>query len=100
MGRTLACRIQNDWLIRKFSIILARLKKAHSGCGAGTLPMVDKYKFTWTEWNALLRDVKHLLVSGNEREFMQILRDHGIKDEDPRFAEILKLFREIRRGKA
>ena len=30
---------------------------------------------------------------------MQVLRKHGIKDEDSRFAEILKLFRDLRGGK-
>jgi len=34
------------------------------------------------------------LEHGDEREFMQVLRKHGIKDEDSRFAEILKLFRD------
>jgi len=36
---------------------------------------------------------------GDEREFMQVLRKRGIKDEDPRFAEIVKLFRDLRSGK-
>jgi hypothetical protein len=63
------------------------------------LAMTDKYKFTWKEWNALLRDIRQLLKSGDEREFMQILRDRGIKDEDPRFSEIVKLFRDQRSGK-
>jgi hypothetical protein len=30
---------------------------------------------------------------------MQVLRKHGIKDEDPRFAEIVKMFRALRSGK-
>jgi len=30
---------------------------------------------------------------------MRILRKYGIKDEDPRFAEILKLIRELRSGR-
>ena len=58
-----------------------------------------KYKHTWAERNALLRDLQRLRKSGNEREFMQVLRKHGIKDEDPRFAELVKLFRELRSGK-
>jgi hypothetical protein len=37
--------------------------------------------------------------TGDEREFMRVLRKHGIKDEDPRFAEILKFFRALRAGK-
>ncbi len=62
--------------------------------------MPDKYKHTWAERNALLRDLKRLRRSGDEREFMQVLRNHGIMDEDPRFAAILKLFRESRSGNA
>jgi len=62
--------------------------------------MPEKYKHTWAERNALLRTLERLCKSGDEREFMQVLRTYGIKDEDPRFAEILKLFRESRSGKS
>ena len=58
-----------------------------------------KYKHTRAETNALLRDLRHILNINDEREFMQILRKHGIKDEDPRFSEILKLFRALRSGR-
>jgi len=61
--------------------------------------MADKYKCTWAERNALLREIKWILKADNELEFMQILRNHGIMDEDPKFAEILKLFRDLRSGK-
>ncbi len=61
--------------------------------------MPDKYKHTWAEKNALLRDIRRILKSGDEREFMQILRNHGIMDEEPRFAEIVKSFRQTRSGK-
>lgn len=61
--------------------------------------MPDKYKHTWAERNALLRDLRQILKSGDEREFMQVLRNHGIRDEDPRFAEIVKFFRDLRSGK-
>jgi hypothetical protein len=61
--------------------------------------MAEKYKLTTAERNALLRDLRQIFKAGNEREFMQILRNHGIKDEDPRFAEIVKLFRDLRSGK-
>ena len=61
--------------------------------------MPEKYKYTHAEANALLRDLKHILRSNNERELMQILRKYGIKDEDPRFSEILKLFRALQSGK-
>jgi hypothetical protein len=61
--------------------------------------MTEKYKLTRPEMNALLRDLRNILKYGDEREFMQVLRKRGIKDEDPRFGEILKLFRELRSGK-
>jgi hypothetical protein len=62
--------------------------------------MPDKFKHTRAEANALLRDIELIFKTGDEREFMQILRKHGMKDEDPRFAEILKLFRALRSGKS
>jgi len=61
--------------------------------------MAEKYKHTLAERNALLRDLNRLRRTGDEREFMQMLRNHGIMDEDPRFAEIVKLFRDSRSGK-
>ena len=61
--------------------------------------MPEKYKLTRAEMNALLRDLRKIFKYGDEREFMQILRKHGIKDEDPRFGEIVKLFRDLRTGK-
>ncbi len=61
--------------------------------------MPDKFKHTRAEANALLRDIELIFKTGDEREFMQILRKHGLMDEDPRFAEILKLFRALRSGK-
>ena len=50
--------------------------------------MVEKYKLTRAEMNALLRDLRRILKYGDEREFMDVLRKRGIKDENPRFAEI------------
>jgi hypothetical protein len=64
-----------------------------------TVPMPEKYKLTRAEMNALLRDLRNILKYGDEREFMQVLRKRGIKDEDPHFAEIVKLFRDLRTGK-
>ena len=61
--------------------------------------MADKYKLTRAESNALLRDLRKILQYGDEREFMSVLRKRGIKDEDPRFAEIVKLFRDLRSGR-
>jgi hypothetical protein len=60
---------------------------------------VDKFKHTRAEQYALLRDLEQIFKYGDEREFMQVLRKNGIMDEDPRFVEILKLFRALRGGK-
>jgi len=62
--------------------------------------MSDKYRFTLEEKIALLRELKKILHSDDEREFMKILRKLGVKDEDPRFAEALRFFRVLRGGKA
>lgn len=61
--------------------------------------MVDKYKRTYVEHNALLRDLEKVFKLGDEREFMRVLRKHGLMDENPRFAELLKMFHELRGGK-
>ena len=61
--------------------------------------MANKFKFTLEQKHALLRDLKLIYKRGNELEFMKILRKHGIKDEDPRFGEIVKFFRDLRSGK-
>lgn len=60
--------------------------------------MPEKYKLTRAEMNALLRNLRNIYEYGDEREFMQVLRKRGIKDEDPRFAELVKFFRELRSG--
>ena len=62
--------------------------------------MPDKHKYTRAEANALERDLRRILSNNDERELMQILRKYGIKDEDPRFSEIVKLFLDLRSGKA
>ena len=61
--------------------------------------MTNKFKHTYAEQNALLRDLRKILKYGDEREFMRVLRKHGIKDEDSRFAEIVKLLRDLQSGK-
>jgi hypothetical protein len=61
--------------------------------------MPEKYKLTREERSALLRDLRKIFECDDEREFMKILRQRGIKDEDPRFSEILKFFRDLRGGK-
>jgi hypothetical protein len=47
----------------------------------------------------LKRDLKKIFKWGTELDFMQILRENGIKDEDPDFAIAVRLWREQRRGK-
>jgi hypothetical protein len=62
--------------------------------------MVDKFKHTREEINALLRELRMIYKRNDEREFMRVLRKYGIHDEDPRFAEIVKFFRALQSGKA
>lgn len=62
--------------------------------------MTEKYKATRAEANELLRILRRVFKDGDEREFMNVLRKRGIKDEDPRFAEFLKIFRDLRSGRA
>jgi len=61
--------------------------------------MPEKYKHSRAETNALRRYLRWIFERGDERELMKILRKHGIKDEDPRFSEIVSLFRALRSGK-
>jgi hypothetical protein len=61
--------------------------------------MLDKYKHTYAERNALRRDLKRILANNDELELMRILRKYGIKDEDSRFSEIVQSFRDLRSGK-
>lgn len=56
--------------------------------------MPDKYKHTASERNAMLRQLKRIIALRDERELMIFLREHGIKDENPRFSQIVKAFRE------
>lgn len=56
--------------------------------------MPDKYKHTPSERNAMLRQLKRIIALKDERELMIFLRAHGIKDENPRFSQIVKAFRE------
>jgi hypothetical protein len=62
--------------------------------------MPEKYKHTYSERNALLRDLKKIFKNNDELELMRILRKHGIKDEDSRFSEIVRSFRDLRSGKS
>jgi hypothetical protein len=44
----------------------------------------------------LLAEMRRALRFGIEREFMRVLRKIGISDESPKFAALVKLFRETR----
>lgn len=61
--------------------------------------MVEKFKHSKEEINALLRELRRIYERDDEREFMRVLRKYGISDEDPRFAEIVRFFRVLRSGK-
>jgi hypothetical protein len=61
--------------------------------------MPEKYRQSYAERNALLGDLDRIYRYGEERELMQLLRKHGIKDEDSRFVETVKTFRDLRAGK-
>jgi hypothetical protein len=39
-------------------------------------------------------DLARVLASGDEREFMKIMREIGLKDDAPEFVKALKAFRE------
>jgi len=56
--------------------------------------MPEKYKHTASERNAMLRQLKRIIAARDERELMSFLREHGIKDENPRFSQIVKAFRD------
>jgi hypothetical protein len=43
--------------------------------------MPEKYKHTPSERNAMLRDLRRVINSKDERELMSLLRAHGIKKE-------------------
>ena len=44
----------------------------------------------------MLRELGRIIEMKDERELMRFLREHGIKDENPRFSELVKAFREGR----
>lgn len=56
--------------------------------------MADKYKHTYAERNTMRRQLKRIIDTKDERDLMDFLRKHGIKDEDPRFSLIVKAFRD------
>lgn len=56
-------------------------------------------RHTRAELRAIRSALKEYVRHGDEREFMQFLRGIGLKDESPRFAELVALFRSLRSGK-
>jgi hypothetical protein len=52
----------------------------------------DKYRHTHAERNAMLRDLKQVILRNDVQALMTFLRSHGMKDEHPRFALIVKAF--------
>ena len=56
--------------------------------------MTEKYRHTVSERIAMLRQLKRIMELRDERELMKFLREHGIKDENPRFSQIVKAFRD------
>ena len=42
----------------------------------------------------MLRHLKSIIASRDERILMSSLREHVIKDENPRFSQIVKAFRD------
>ena len=56
-------------------------------------------RHTRAELRTLRTALRKIYQYGDEREFMQFLRGIGLKDESPEFAELVGLFRSLRRGK-
>jgi hypothetical protein len=56
--------------------------------------MPEKYKHAVSERNEMLRQLRRIIDVRDERELMTFLRARGIKDENPRFSEIVKAFRD------
>jgi len=58
-----------------------------------------KYRHTAKERADLARESRWILKVNDEQELMRVLRKHGVKDENPRFSAVVKLFRASRSGK-
>lgn len=56
-------------------------------------------RHTRSELRSLENDLRKIYEFGDEKELMQFLRGIGLKDESPQFAEVVKVFRALRRGK-
>jgi hypothetical protein len=58
-----------------------------------------KYRHTRKERAEMQEWIRRAFECDNLDEFMRILRKNGVKDEDPRFSELVKYFRDLRSGK-
>jgi hypothetical protein len=56
--------------------------------------MADKYKCDPADRARALKRLRQVIKTKDEQEFMMILRELGIKDEDPACSRALKLFRD------
>lgn len=59
--------------------------------------MIEKYRRTPKELRQIENDIETIFKYRTERELMQFLRTHGVKDEDPRFSAIVQLYRDLKR---
>lgn len=66
---------------------------------SGKPTTTGKYRQTLRERAALARELRWILDANDEQELMRILRKQGVKDENPRFSAVVRLFRELRSGK-
>lgn len=55
-------------------------------------------RHTRAELRKIIEALRKLSRRGDEEGFMQFLRGIGLKDESPRFAELVQLFRSLQKG--
>jgi hypothetical protein len=56
-------------------------------------------RHTRSKLRLLENELRKIYEFGDEKELTQFLRGIGLKDESPRFAEVVNEFRSLRRGK-
>src|SRR5271170_5741384 len=55
-------------------------------------------RHTRAELRKIMEVLRKMSRSGDEKGFMQFLRGIGLKDESPRFAELVRMFRALRKS--
>lgn len=55
-------------------------------------------RHTRAELKKIMEVLRKLSRSGDEKGFMQFLRGTGLKDESPRFAELVRMFRSLQKS--